>query len=122
MALRSNWDNIGLKTAGGDSWYNSLQFGVQKRLSHGLQFQSSYTWSKTLDTGQGQVPSEAAGNPPTYSDPNHPGNAKGRADFDTPHFWTLNVLYDLPSSNRSGFGGILNGWRVGTIFKASAGH
>src|SRR5206468_4349475 len=37
-----NWDDIELKTAGGDSWYNSLRVSVERRLSHGLQFQSAY--------------------------------------------------------------------------------
>jgi len=37
-----------------DSWYNSLQVVLKKRLSRGLEFQSAYTWSKSLDTTQGQ--------------------------------------------------------------------
>ena len=48
-----NWDAIEYHTTGSNSWYNSLQFSVQKRLSRGLQFQSSYTWSNVLDTTQG---------------------------------------------------------------------
>ena len=46
------WDNIELVTASASSWYNSMQFSLQKRLTHGLQFQSSYTWAKALDEGQ----------------------------------------------------------------------
>ena len=40
---------------GASSWYNSLQIVANKRLEHGLQFQASYTFSKALDTTQGQM-------------------------------------------------------------------
>src|SRR5207244_11832662 len=29
--------------------YNSLQVSLEKRVSHGLQFQGAYTWSKSFD-------------------------------------------------------------------------
>jgi hypothetical protein len=34
-----------------DSWYNSFQFQLKKRMSRGLQVQGSYTWSRSIDTG-----------------------------------------------------------------------
>ena len=42
------------------SWYNSLQVVLNRRLGKGLEFQSSYTWSKSLDTAQGQGYSSTA--------------------------------------------------------------
>jgi hypothetical protein len=107
-------------TAASDSWYNSLQLGVQKRLSSGLQFQSSYTWSKSLDTTQGQAPGEFGGG--GYGvDPDRHKTDKGASDFDTRHSWNFNTLYQLPSPNLSGFGAILQGWRVGTILALRSG-
>ncbi len=35
--------------------YNALQAGVTKRLTHNLQLQASYTWSKNLDEVNGEV-------------------------------------------------------------------
>src|SRR5579864_7496684 len=32
------------------SWYNALQVGVDKRMSHGFQLGGSFTWGKSLDT------------------------------------------------------------------------
>ncbi len=37
------------------SYYNALEVGLVKRVSHGLEFQSAYTYGKVLDTTQGQA-------------------------------------------------------------------
>jgi hypothetical protein len=37
----------------GNSNYNSLQAGLKKRLSRGLEFSANYTWSHSLDNGSG---------------------------------------------------------------------
>ncbi|MGH9785814.1 MAG: hypothetical protein ACRD88_16705, partial [Terriglobia bacterium] len=116
------WGAMELKTAGSDSWYNSLQFSVQKRLSRGLQFQSSYTWSRILDTTQGQDGGESGGTRIVGLDPHHPSYDKGPADFNLPHFWSFNLLYQLPSTGLSGVGRVvLDGWRVGSILSVRNG-
>ena len=48
--VNPNFGSIELVTAAGHSWYNALQVVVAKQMSHGLQFQGTYTWSKSLDT------------------------------------------------------------------------
>ena len=121
--INPNWSAIEYKTAGGDSWYNSMQLSVQKRLSHGIQFQSSYTWSHALDTTQGSNGSQAGGSDAIGLDPHHPSYDKGSADFDIRHSWAFNTLYDLPKTNLTGVGNtLLNGWRVGTILRVLSGQ
>jgi carboxypeptidase family protein/TonB-dependent receptor-like protein len=119
----SLWVNTEYKTGGSSSWYNSMQLSLQKRLSQGLQFQSSYTWSKTLDTGQGQHGGEAGGSPSIGQDPNNWKYDKGSADFDIRHSWTANMLYQVPAPELKGIvGGLLRGWRVGSIFTLKSGQ
>src|SRR6266851_2302242 len=55
-AVRTNFSN---RTSG----YNSLVVTAQKRLAHHFQFQGSYTWSKTLATGEDFFGLSEPGNP-----------------------------------------------------------
>jgi hypothetical protein len=120
--MNAHYGAMEFKTAGSDSWYNSLQFSLQKRLSRGLQFQSSYTWSRVLDTTQGQDGGESGGSRIVGLDPHHPSYDKGPADFNVPHSWTFNTLYQLPSLGIGGVGGaLINGWRVGSILSVHTG-
>jgi len=109
------------KVNGFDSWYNSLQIGLQKRLTHNVQFQVSYTFAKTLDDTQGQHGGEAGGSNVTGTDPTHPGTDKGQADFNIPQYFITNVLYALPSPKAGISKWVLGGWRAGTIFTAQSG-
>lgn len=121
--LNSNWLETEFKTAGGDSWYNGFQMSIQKRMSKGLMMQSSYSFSKALDTTQGQKGGEAGGGGSnTGTDPDNPGVDKGAADVDTRHNWTLNALYSLPVPELKGIAGaVVSGWRLGGIFSARSG-
>src|SRR5207302_7680442 len=51
----SNVGAIRFLNWGGDSFYNALQVGVRKRMSHGLQIQGSYTWGKSIDSNSGVI-------------------------------------------------------------------
>jgi hypothetical protein len=106
------------------SWYNSLQTLVSKRVSHGLEFQSSYTFSKTLDTTQGQMnvaDCNASGNMQSQ-DPFHTLLDKGPACFDVKHNWRFNTIYHLPGIASNGFvSKFANGWWVSSIIAVQSG-
>ena len=107
-------------TAGGNSWYNSLQFGLAKRLSKGIQFQSSYTWSKLLDETQTQQSSDRAG---YRADSVHRHLDKGPAGFDVAHSWRFNTIYRFPQMTPGGaLGKIVNGWWASGILSFQSGY
>jgi hypothetical protein len=111
-----------LNTTRADSWYNSLQLSFQK-VSGNWQFQTSYTYSKLLDDGQGQVPggSEATANDST--DPFDPRFDRGPSEYDVTHQLEFNTTYHLPNLVRTnGFASkVLNGWWTSSIFTARSG-
>jgi len=126
--LRTNplWASIDLRTASSNSWYNSLQLNLLKRLSRGLQFQSSYTFGKIIDETQGQLGVNAEDNSNyTYpTDPAHRNVDRGVASFDVTHNWRLNTIYRLPQfSGAAGWQkGLLNGWWASGILSLQSGY
>jgi hypothetical protein len=111
-----NFGSIGLDTTGSYSKYNSLQVGVTKRISKGLEFQSSYTYSRVIDDEQGQL------NPEELEVRTTPTLDVGPASFDLPQNWRFNALYHIPniSSNR-GAAILLKGWWAGNIVSMQSG-
>jgi hypothetical protein len=106
-----------------DSHYHSLQVGLTKRFSHGLQFAASYTFSKSIDNNSGgstTIFSEVTG------DEAHIWTNKGRSDFDRTHRFVANFIYEIPQwGGRIGSSRIgrylLNGWAVAGIVIAQSG-
>lgn len=110
--------NSELYKAEGVSSYNALQFGVNKRLSHGLSVNGSYTWSHSLDMQSG------LGLFFTGNDPNVLRSAYGNSDFDRTHVFTVSYLYTLPNLVKdSGFRSkVVNGWGFSGITVLESGQ
>lgn len=109
----------------GDSWYNSLQLHLNKRLSRGLEFQSAYTWSKALDTTQGQLYASDCADAGLLhgATPWDRRLDKGPTCYDLRHNWHFNLLYHIPDLASGGvFAKLVNGWWVGNIVTAQSGY
>ena len=94
----------------GGSWYNGLEVSLTKRMSHGLQFLASYTFSKTLDTDGADINSTSSGNALTLGDQNSPEQRWGRASFDRTHRFVFSETWSLPARHPDSNGQF---WRVG---------
>lgn len=103
-----------------DSWYNSLQVSFMKS-SGNWQFQTSYTFSKLIDDGQGQVPggSDPAANDST--DPFFPKFDKGPSEYDATHQLEFNTTYRLPNISHGFLGRVGSGWWTSNIVSARTG-
>ena len=110
--------NSVLYEAVGNSNYDALQLGVNKRLGHGLQLTGNYTWSHALDDQSGLGLFFNGNNPLNLN------SAYGNSDFDRTHVFTLQYLYDLPKFADEGAvsGKFLNGWGISGITVAESGQ
>ena len=120
--VNPNFSSISLKDSNGDSIYHALQVTWNKRISQGVQVQTSYTWSKAIDNDQGSTGSgvEPLTEQYSYLDP---GLARGLSATDVPQNLRVNLIYNLPNLVRSeGLKGKLaNGWWVSSILAAQSG-
>jgi hypothetical protein len=103
------WGNSGMQHTIGTSNYNSLQITADKRVTHGLTFVTSYTYSHSLDTGSSfeDVSFQSAGSFDPF------GNRErdyGSSAFDARHRFTFVFSYDFPRP--SFLPRVLGGWRV----------
>ena len=106
----------------GASWYNALLVSLNKRFSHGLQFQASYTFSRDLSTDN-QITTFGIGGFPKGNQ-NDPEARYGRDNFIRPHRLVFNYDYELPKPrNKSELvQGVLGGWTVAGVTTMQTGH
>jgi hypothetical protein len=103
--------------AEGISNFDALQLQVHKRLSNGLQFTSSYTWSHSLDEQSGLGLFVTGDNPLT------PRANYASSDFDQTHVFLINYSYTIPSRVNSGaLRYLTNGWTIGGQTVAQSGQ
>jgi hypothetical protein len=87
--------------------YNSLQASLEKRMSHGLQFQLAYTWSKSIDN---------ASSFENIIRPTCDRCNRSLSLFDARHRVVITYLWELPVPRYEGFKGkVLNDWAVSGI-------
>ena len=124
--LNPAFSTIELKKSDGNSWYNALIVEVRKRFSNGVDFQSSYTFSRTIDTTQASTFFSDATNATVSAFPEPPGlnYNKGLADFHAKHNWVFNFNWEIPftRSLKGTAGRVLDGWNVVGIGQMRSGN
>src|SRR4029077_16635942 len=98
--------------------------GIKKRMSWGLQLQTSFTWGKSIDTSSSTVAGNQFSNSISSSWPYYdPNGSRGLSDFNVGRTLVFNAIWDVPGlKSASGpLGWVTNGWELGAIYKASDG-
>jgi outer membrane receptor protein involved in Fe transport len=120
--IRTN-PNLGLILQvqdGGTASYSSLQAGIEHKFSHGFQFQSNFTWSRTTDVGGSGDPDFES----SVSDPLDVGHDKGTSSLNVPLVWVTYGIYKGPTFEGHNWAvkNFLGGWELSAIFTAESGE
>ena len=103
--------NVTQVESAGNSSYNALWVTASQRFARGLQFNASYTWSKSLDYNSFSTGGIVG------QDSYNLQNDRALSDFDARHRFVVNGIYDLPFSGRW----FLEGWRLAAIVQIQSG-
>jgi hypothetical protein len=103
--------------------YNGLNVNLEKRFSHGVQFQVAYTFSKSLDDTSQTIAGDTFANGINSPWWWQPQAFYGPSDFNVGHTLTVNALYTIPTP-KSWSGALkeaLADWELGGIFSYNSG-
>jgi len=121
--LNPNAGSIEYLDWGGNSFFDALELGVTKTLSHGLQVQGSYTWGKSIDTSSGAIAGDTLSNGITSLHRFDLRLNRGLSDFNVGRTFVISGTWDVPGlKSHSGLTAwAVNGWELGLIYKANDG-
>jgi hypothetical protein len=121
--LNENWGQIAALFWIGHSYYDGLEVQLKQRMTRGLQFSGSYTWSKSIDTSSASVVGDSYGNSISSLPFFNPRLSRGLSDFDVRNTAVINFTWQVPTLKTApGFKRVLvEGWQASSIFQASSG-
>jgi carboxypeptidase family protein/TonB-dependent receptor-like protein len=104
--------NITQVESAGFSRYHAVWVSATKRLSGGLTFDASYTWSKSLDTNSLNSSGFA------IQDSHDIPDEYGLSDFDARQRFVISATYELPFAGHA----LTRGWQLAAIVQGQSGN
>ena len=107
---------IGYSEQSGYSIYHGFQTKLDRRFTAGLSLGLAYSWSNLIDLN--------SSNSGVGFDPYDLSHDRGRGDFDSPHVFSMSLVYEIPfMKNATGVSkALLGGWSTTSIVTASNGY
>jgi hypothetical protein len=124
------WAEIETVQNGGVSHYNAFNIAALRRFNHGVQFQTSYTFSRNLSDAQGYAPTAFAGEDGgVQENANQPRLDYGNVAYTRRHRFLTTGLYQLPfGKDRAYFAStnpvvdrIISGWELSGVIMLQSG-
>jgi hypothetical protein len=114
--IQSYWSPLG------NTWYDSLQAKVTKRLSHGLDLSSTFTWSRSLQLGAERDPNPGSTGNVVTNDVFNRSNNKYLSLHDQPFLFNIAANYLTPAaSNQKIIKWVTRDWSIGTFLAYGSG-
>jgi hypothetical protein len=105
------------------SSYNGFEGQLTKRMSHGIQVQGSYTWSKSIDGGSASIVGDPFANSISSLFFFLPKYRRSLSDFNVGQNFVANYTWFVPASSslRGLAGWAVAGWELGGILTLRTG-
>ena len=110
--------SINMRTFDGTSNYHGMQVAANRRMSHGIQYGVSYTWSKTLGVSDADFGGLSLYFPVRQRN-------YGPLSYDIRHMATINYTWDLPELGKKMgnkyLGAVVDNWQLSGITSFATG-
>jgi hypothetical protein len=107
----------------GRTWYDSLQMKVTKRLSHGLDLSSSFTWQQELVMGSETTGTTSGSTGGIVNNVFDRSVNKYISTYSRPFVWITSVDYLLPKLPvNKALSIAIRDWRIGLVMNLSSGR
>lgn len=107
------WDNSGYGN------YHALQTGVTRRYENNWMFSAFYVWSKALAINN----TDFAAGVPNLTEEETKRLDYSYTDFDRPHNFVLNFIYQTPTvTDRRALGVLANDWQLSGVYRWTSGR
>jgi Carboxypeptidase regulatory-like domain len=105
------------------SLYDGLTLSAIKRLSHGLQFQGSYTFSRSIDDSSSGIAGDTFGNSVSSLFWFNPRLRRGLSDFNVSQLGVINAIWMVPTPQSWSAvpKWVASGWQLGGIYTVGSG-
>jgi len=104
--------------------YNGIETGLERRFNKGFSFRLAYTYSRSIDNTPQELESNSGSAPNGLAY----GNWFGPSDFDTPHRFVANYVYELPFGRNRHFlhegvlSYIVGGFKTSGVYTFASGR
>ncbi|HEV3331981.1 MAG TPA: carboxypeptidase-like regulatory domain-containing protein [Bryobacteraceae bacterium] len=106
----------------GNTWYDSLQAKATKRFSHGLQFSSVFTWSRSLTTAAPSNVTIPGTGTQAVTDVFNRSLNKVLSPFDQPFLFTIAASYTVPALHTNKLlSWAARDWQINTLLGYGSG-
>jgi TonB dependent receptor len=103
--------------------YNAFQATLKRRSASGLQYQASYTFSKSLDLKSILTNGDTRQEPGVFMDPLNPGRDRGLSTFNAKHNFIVTTTYPFPFRFQQKAAQLaLGGWTINGIGTLRSGQ
>jgi hypothetical protein len=121
--LNPNFGRVPATLWNSDGIYHAMEVQIQKRMSHGVSGEVSYTWGRTIDSASGSTDGDQFRNGLSSLFFFDPRLRRGPSDFNQTHNLVVSYSWEIPSPRS--LSGVLDwaatGWELGGIFNTSTG-
>jgi hypothetical protein len=105
----------------GSNVYHSMELRLRKRLSHGLSFDTSYTWAKNLGYNNNSFAGRG-GLDSVLQDNWNRQLERAVLPFDIPHAFLMTYVYDMPFRAPGALNKLASGWSLSGIHRYQSGN